>query len=74
MQSLIPLIFIGAFIYLIFARKGGVGCCGGHGSHESRPHQDSHSGWKSSHHRQEDVIDLREDEYTVLPSKNHRLR
>jgi hypothetical protein len=33
MQSLIPLIFIGLFAYLMFSRKGGgMGCCGGHGT------------------------------------------
>ncbi len=68
MQNLIPLIFIAAFVYLIFSRKGGMGCCGGHGSHEHQRHQNGHSG-KSSDGRLENVIDLRKDEYTIISSK-----
>ena len=73
MQNILPLIFIGFFIYLIFSRKGGgIGCCGGHGSSEHRPQQDSNSGDRSQGHM-EKVIDLRKDEYTVLPSNaDHR--
>jgi len=62
MQNILPLIFIGFFIYLIFSRKGG-----GHGGSEHRPQQDSNSGDRS-HGHMEKVIDLRKDEYTVLPS------
>ncbi len=72
MNGLIPLIFIGALVYLIFSRKGGRGCCGGHGTHDSEPHQDAQSR-KSFHDHEENVIDLREDEYTVLPSKKRLL-
>jgi hypothetical protein len=72
MHNLILLIFIAVFVYLIFFRRGGVGCCGGHGAHESERYQDVHSG-KSSHDRMEDVIDLREDEYTILPSEDDKL-
>jgi len=68
MQNLLPLILIGFFVYLIFSRKGGgMGCCGGHGSSEHKPHQDSRT-HDLSHDRMEKVIDLRKDEYTVLPS------
>jgi hypothetical protein len=73
MQNLIPVILIALFVYLIFFRKGGMGCCGGHSTHETQRHQDEHSE-KSSYERVENVIDLREDEYTVLPSKNDKLR
>jgi hypothetical protein len=75
MQSLIPLIFIGLFAYLMFSRKGGgMGCCGGHGNHDSERHPDVQSPpQKSIHNREQNVIDLREDEYTVLPSKDHKL-
>ena len=34
MQNLISLIFVGLFVYLMFSRKGGMGCCGGH-NHEN---------------------------------------
>jgi hypothetical protein len=72
MQNLLPLILIGFFIYLIFFRKGGMGCCGSHGSHEPKRHQDghSHSGDLSRDDRMEQVIDLSKDEYTILPARN----
>lgn len=76
MQNLIPLIFGALIVYLLFFRKGGMGmgCCGGHSSHDSR---DRHSGHghepdkyrhfnELSEDRKEDVIDLQEDQYTVL--------
>jgi hypothetical protein len=68
MQSLIPIIFVVFFAYLILARKGGGGCCSGHGAHESERFKDEQSG-KSPNNRRENVIDLREDEYTVLSSR-----
>ncbi len=72
MQNLLPLILIGFFIYLIFFRNGGMGCCGGHGSHEPKRHQDghSHSGDLSRDDRMEQVIVLSKDEYTILPARN----
>jgi hypothetical protein len=68
MQNLIPLILIGVFVYFFFSRKGGMGCCGGHGGHEHQGNQNEHSG-KSSDGRLENVIDLREDEYKIISSK-----
>jgi hypothetical protein len=71
MQNLLPLILIGFFVYLIFFRKGGMGCCGSHGSHEPKRHQDGHSdsGNLFQDDRMEKVIDLNKDEYTILPSR-----
>ncbi len=70
MQNLLPLILIGFIIYRIFSRKGGMGCCGGHGSHELKRHQDVRSDDLNPENRTEQVIDLRRDEYTVLSSNN----
>ncbi len=70
MQNLLPLILIGFFIYRIFSRKGGMGCCGGHGAHEPKRHQDGRSDDLNPENRTEQVIDLRRDEYTVLSSNN----
>ncbi len=69
MQNLISLIFVGLFVYLIFSRKGGMGCCGSHGGHKSEQDQKVNMG-KSSHGDGGDVIDLRKDEYTILPTKD----
>ena len=64
MQSLIPLFFIGLFIYLMFFRKGGMGCCGGHINHEEdRQHKiDSKS---PSYKTEGNVIDLEKDEHKI---------
>ena len=72
MQNLLPLILIGFIVYLIFSRKGGMGCCGSHDSHEPKRHQDghSHSGDLSRDAHMGKVIDLNKDEYTILPVRN----
>ncbi len=64
MQSLIPLFFIAFLIYLIFFRKGGMGCCGSHANHKGDRQQkiDSES---PSYKTEADVIDLEKDEYKI---------
>ena len=69
MQNVISLILVGLFVYLIFSRKGGMGCCGGYGGHKPEQDQKVNMG-KSSHGDGGDVIDLRKDEYTILPTKD----
>jgi hypothetical protein len=71
MQNLISIIFVGLFVYLMFIRKGGMGCCGGHGNRNSGQDPKVNMG-KSSHADGGDVIDLRKDEYTILPTKKRR--
>ena len=67
MRSLIPFFFIALFVYLIFFRKGGMGCCGGHMEPEPRRNDNVNRNLeKSIHNSHEHVIDLREDEYTVI--------
>jgi hypothetical protein len=70
MQTIIPLIIAGLFVYLMFFRKGGMGCCGGHSGHDSKNPQDKHTG----NHPGEplgSVIDLKEEDYTVLPPREN---
>lgn len=86
MQSLIPLILVGFFIYLIFSRKGGMGgmgCCGGHGGHEDQGNHGDHSSNKEkkinlkpgSQMHDEKVIDLQEGtDYVFLPVKDDERR
>lgn len=76
MENLFPLLLAGLFVYLLFFRKGGMGmgCCGSHGSHSSHGSHDGHKHeFDNDRHfnelpedGNEDVIDLREDQYTVL--------
>ena len=74
MRSLIPFFFIALFVYLIFFRKGGMGCCGGHMEPESRRNDNMNRDLeKSIHNSHERVIDLREDEYTVIAPEDKKL-
>ncbi len=68
MQNLIPLILVGLFGYLVFSKKGGMGCCGGHGGHKPEPKQKLNMDG-SSHGDPGDVIDLNKDEYSILSTK-----
>jgi hypothetical protein len=75
MQNLITVIVIALLAYLIFFRRvrnKGMGCCGGHNAHDFKgdrnPHKETYP-----HERLEDVIDLGEDDYTVLPSKGEKI-
>ena len=71
MQDLFPLFMLALFIYYLFFRKGGMGmgCCGGHGSHGGHGREPDTSRHLNTfpEGKKEDVIDLREDQYTVLP-------
>jgi hypothetical protein len=69
MQNLISLILVGLFVYLIFSRKGSMGCCSSHGSHKSEQNQKVNME-RSSHGDVGDVIDLHKDEYKILPAKD----
>ena len=82
MQDVFPLLLAAFFVYLLFFRKGGMGmgCCGGHGSYGDHSGHDSQGGhyghinvpYKDKYLNElstdikEDVIDLREDQYTVV--------
>jgi hypothetical protein len=69
MQNLIALIFVGLVVYLMFSRKGGMGCCGGH---EDRQSDQNHKEkmYVPSHEDAGEVIDLKEDEYSILSTKS----
>ena len=67
MQNVISLIFIGLVVYLMFSRKGGMGCCGGHENRQSAQNQKKMD--KPFHGDTREVIDLQEDEYSILSTK-----
>jgi hypothetical protein len=74
MQSLVPFFFIALFVYLMFFRKGGMGCCGGH--REPEPGQNDNRNRnldKSIHNHHEQVIDLRKDEYILIELEDKTL-
>ncbi len=74
MRSLIPFFFIALFVYLIFFRKGGMGCCGGHMEPEPKRNDNLNRNLEKSIDKNlEHVIDLREDEYTVIASEDKKL-
>jgi hypothetical protein len=76
MQDLFPLLLAALFVYLLFFRKGGMGmgCCGGHGSHNRHDDHGGHGhGFDKDRHfnelsedRKEGIIDLPKDQYTVM--------
>ncbi|MFH1122655.1 MAG: hypothetical protein V1758_03235 [Pseudomonadota bacterium] len=68
MGNLLPLIIVGFFVYLVFFRRGGMGCCGSHADHDTGRAREVRSNREPYSSREEDVIDLREDQYTVLTS------
>ncbi len=73
-MQIFPLIIVGLFVYFMFFRRGrgGMGCCGGHLGHDSNGPQDKHTG----NHPGEPlgiVIDLREEDYAILPPKENPL-
>ena len=70
MQDLLPLILIGFFMYLISRKGGGLGCCGGHGTQEKERHDDQYSKNENPHLTGE-IIDLHENEYTVIDTKDN---
>ena len=80
MQNLIPLLFIGFLVYLMFSRKGGtggMGCCGGHGAHgdHSSDKEKKVNSEPASQMPDEKVIDLREGtDYVFLPVKDDERR
>lgn len=76
MQDLFPLFIAAFFAYFLFFRKGGMGmgCCGGHGGHSGHgrePDKNRHLNTFPEDGK-EDVIDLREDQYTVLTVEEDR--
>jgi hypothetical protein len=71
MQNIIPLFFGALFVYLLFFRKGGMGCCGSHSSHEKEHDKSRHLN-EISANRKEEVIDLGKDQYTVLTVEEDR--
>ena len=66
------LIVLGLGVIFMMSRgRGGMGCCGGgHGDHGSDTPERDRSKERVPRDPKEDVIDLREDEYTVLTTEN----
>ena len=61
-------------VFMMSRGHGRMGCCGGgHGDHDSKTSEPIHSGDRASRDTGKDVIDLREDEYTILTPKHQEL-
>jgi hypothetical protein len=79
MDNLFVFMIMGLFLYLIFFRKGGMGgmgCCGGHSDHsnhgEGHTKSDGPSGKSPTQAPQEEVIDLRKDQYAILNPRDEK--
>jgi len=68
MNTLFILLLLAVVVYFAF-RKGGMGCCGGHGNHGSPDSKHTHTGHSASHKEQSQTIDLDEADYSILPSE-----
>ena len=68
MNSLFILLVLAVVVYFVF-RKGGMGCCRGHGSHGSPDYKHTYTGHSALHKKQSQTIDLDEADYTILPSE-----
>ena len=68
-------VFLGlGVMFLLYRGRGGMGCCGGgQGDHHSETSEHEHSLDRASRDPKNDVIDLREDEYTIITSKHQGL-
>lgn len=72
MQGLISIFIFALLMYLLFFRRGSMGsmgCCGGHGGHDKDHDLRRGPSIRPIDNTQDNVIDLSEDEYTVLPLK-----
>jgi hypothetical protein len=67
MEYLWFIVFGLGMMFLMSRGRGGMGCCGGgHGDHHSGTSEHEHSSGSESRDLHKDVIDLREDEYTII--------
>jgi hypothetical protein len=68
-------VFLGLGVMFLMSRgRGGMGCCGGgHGDHHPENSEHDPSNDRAPRNPQKDVIDLREDEYTVITPKRQGL-
>lgn len=75
MNTFILWLLVGLGLTLIFSRKGGMGCCGGHNDHGSQG-KTSHSGSKDrpSFDMKSPVIDLSENDYSVVKIESKKRR
>ena len=79
MDGLFVWVILGLVVYMLFSRKsgmGGMGCCGGHHYHQSNgpahQHHDSDGDNSASPRQDGKVIEMKKEDYKVLPSHDHR--
>ena len=66
MGGIFTWLLIGAVIYLLLSKKGGLmGCCGGHDHHSPQSHNRSMSRNGSSAEPREEIIDVKKEDYSV---------
>jgi hypothetical protein len=61
-------------VFLMSHGRGRLSCCGGgHDDHHSGTSENEHSSGREPGDLEKDVIDLRDDEYTIITPKHQRL-
>jgi hypothetical protein len=74
MEYLWFIVFGLGMMFLMSRGRGGMGCCGGgHGDHHSGKSEHEHYSGRESRNLQRDVIDLREDQYTIMTPEHQGL-
>lgn len=71
MNDLLTIILLCFVAYMLFFRKGGVGCCGCHRHHKAgEPNGDDFAvDKKISPWTEENIIDLHKEDYKVIASE-----
>lgn len=75
MNGLLTLLILAFVAYMLFSRKGGMGCCSAHHGHNANS---PHGGGNPTEHREasrhadEAIIDLKKEDYKILPSEDNQ--
>ncbi|MBI5552487.1 MAG: hypothetical protein HY911_13350 [Desulfobacterales bacterium] len=74
MNGLLIWIVLGVVMYMLFWRKGGMGCCGGHHDHipGGPTHDDATTRNNPSVQPEDNIIDLKKEDYKVISLDDHQ--
>lgn len=77
MNGLITILLIGLVVYMLFSKKGGMGCCGGHHDHapggQGRQDDKGPDRANTALGADDRVFDLKKEDYKVVSSDTHQV-
>lgn len=73
MNGLLTLLILAFAAYMLFSRRGGMGCCGVHHGHNANEPRggDSTVHREASNHADGAIIDLKAEDYKVLSTDSN---